>query len=138
MLSLTYVSSATNLLDTTSLVTLLEHVRPRNEELGLTGMLLYSGGNIIQNLEGPDEVVDSTFAAIERDPRHRGVLVVLREQVEERGFPDWSMGFRELGGADIQGVSGYTDFMRRPVGAGLGDSTHAAYRLLELFRQSMR
>ncbi|GAA1154816.1 BLUF domain-containing protein [Nocardioides aquiterrae] len=138
MISLTYVSSATDLLDTTGLVDLLVDVRPRNEERGVTGMLLYSGGNIIQNLEGPDDVVDATFASIERDPRHRGVLVVLREEVEERGFPDWSMGFRELGGADLQGVSGFTDFLRRPVGSGLGDSSRAAYRLLELFRENMR
>lgn len=138
MLSLTYVSSASELLDTTALVTLLADVRPRNEELGLTGMLLYSGGNIIQNLEGPDDVVETTFTAIERDPRHRGVMVMLREQVERRGFPDWSMGFRELGSADLRDVDGYTDFMRRPAGAGLGDSSHAAYRLLELFRETMR
>ncbi len=138
MLSLTYVSSATGLLDVPALVDLLTTVRRRNEELGLTGMLLYSGGNIIQNLEGPADVVDATYAAIERDPRHRGVLLVLREPIEERGFPDWSMGFREVGDSEIQGVDGFSDFMRRPLGEGLGDSTRAACRLLELFRDNMR
>jgi hypothetical protein len=138
MLSLTYVSSASQTLDATALVDLLAAIRPRNEELGLTGMLLHSGGNIIQVLEGPDPVVEETFAAIERDPRHHGVLVMLREQVGERAFPDWSMGFRAVGDADLQDVDGYSDFMRRPVGSGLGDSTRAAYRLLELFRDNMR
>jgi hypothetical protein len=138
MLSLTYVSSASRMLDAGSLVDLLVDIRPRNEELGLTGMLLYSGGNIIQTLEGPEDVVEDTFATIGRDPRHRGVLVLLRDRVQERAFPDWSMGFRELGAADLDGVSGYNDFLRRPAGRGLGDSGHAAYRLLELFRENMR
>jgi Sensors of blue-light using FAD len=138
MLSLTYVSSATQALEVPDLVDLLGAIRPRNEELGLTGMLLFSGGNIIQSLEGPTEVVEETFAAIERDSRHHGVLVVLREPIEQRAFPDWSMGFREVGATDLGDVAGYTDFMRRPFGSGLGDSGPAAYRLLELFRDSMR
>ena len=138
MLSLTYVSSARRLLDTASLVGMLADIRPRNDELGLTGMLLYSGGNIIQTLEGPEDVVESTFSRIELDPRHHGVLVVLRDPIEERGFADWSMGFRELSGADLEGVDGFSDFLRRPVAAGLGDSAPAAYRLLEVFRQTMR
>lgn len=138
MLSLTYVSSATQVLEQDDLVALLETFRPRNEERGLTGLLLYSGGNIIQTLEGPDDVVDATFAAIERDTRHTGVLRMLREPITERAFPDWSMGFRAIGGADLQGVAGYSDFLRRPFGRDLGDSTPAAYRLLEVFRDSMR
>lgn len=138
MLSLTYVSSASQVLDSPDLVELLAAVRPRNEELGLTGMLLHSGGNIIQVLEGPDEVVDERFAVIERDTRHHGVLVLLREPIEQRAFPDWSMGFREVGSADLEGVAGYSDFLRRPFGSGLGDSTPAAYRLLEMFRDNMR
>jgi hypothetical protein len=137
-LSLTYVSSASRVLDVPELVDLLAAVRPRNEERGLTGMLLHSGGNIIQTLEGPEEVVEETFAAIERDSRHHGVLVLLRDRVEERAFPDWSMGFREVGPDDLEDVAGYSDFMRRPYGSDLGDSTPAAYRMLEMFRDNMR
>lgn len=138
MLSLTYVSSASQVLEVPDLVDLLEASRPRNEERGLTGMLLHSGGNIIQTLEGPEEAVEEAFAAIERDSRHHGVLVLLRDRIEERAFPDWSMGFREVGTADLQGVAGYSDFLRRPFGSGLGDSTPAAYRMLEMFRDNMR
>lgn len=138
MLSLTYVSSAAQVLEQDDLVELLAAIRPRNEERGLTGMLLYCGGNIIQTLEGPDDVVDATFAAIERDSRHTGVILMLREQISERAFGDWSMGFRAIGNADLQGVAGYSDFLRRPFGRDLGDSTPAAYRLLEVFRDTMR
>ncbi|WP_193612386.1 BLUF domain-containing protein [Nocardioides lijunqiniae] len=138
MLSITYVSTADRLLSKPELLSMLSAIRPRNEELGLTGVLLYRGGNIIQTLEGPDEVVDTTYSKIERDPRHRGVLLLLREPVEQRLFPDWSMGFHEVSVADVAGVEGYTEFLRRPATASLGDQAAPAYRLLELFRENMR
>ncbi|KQW47263.1 hypothetical protein ASC77_12310 [Nocardioides sp. Root1257] len=138
MLSLTYVSSTTEVLGVSDLVELLTSIRPRNDERGLTGMLLYSGGNVIQTLEGPEEAVESVFSSIEADPRHTGILVLLREQVEARAFPEWSMGFRNLGDHDVQGITGYTDFTRRSFAEGLGAETGSAYRLLELFRDSMR
>ena len=58
LLTLTYTSSATDLMDVVALVELIEQIRPKNERLGLTGLLLYSGGNVIQTLEGTPEAVD--------------------------------------------------------------------------------
>lgn len=138
MLSLTYVSSATDLLEPEQLADLLVQVRPRNEERDLTGLLLYSRGNIIQVLEGPADAVESTFAEIERDPRHRGLLVLLREPIEERAFPDWSMGFRDLGDLDPAAIEGYNDFLRAPAAEGLAEQGPAAYQLLRTFGDSMR
>lgn len=138
MLSLTYYSSATELLDVPALREMLAQIRPKNEALGLTGMLLYSGGNNIQTLEGPDEVVDTTFAAILADPRHRGVFTVLRETVSERAFPDWSMGFRNLSPEEVRETEGFTSFLQQPAGQDLGDSAGAAYTLLRAFKQNMR
>jgi Sensors of blue-light using FAD len=138
LLSLTYVSSTKELLAVPQLVDMLESIRPKNDERGLTGMLLYSGGNVIQTLEGPEESVDEVFAAIETDPRHTGVLVLLREQIETRAFPEWSMGFRNIGDREVHDIDGYTDFTRRSFADGLGAQASSAYRLLELFRDNMR
>src|SRR5688500_11028386 len=132
MLSITYVSTADRLLSKPDLLSMLASIRPRNEALGLSGMLLYRGGNIIQTLEGPDAVVDATYAKIEKDPRHKGVLLLLRDPVEERLFPDWSMGFHEVSTEDVTAVDGYTEFLRRPTTQSLGDRAAPAYRLLEL------
>lgn len=139
MLSLTYVSSATQLADAGALVGALEAIRPRNHERGITGVLLYRDGNIIQVLEGPDDAGERTFASIERDPRHRGVIVLLREQVEERAFPDWSMGFRDVSGVDLDREDGFTDFLRggdEPVRD--GRQGELVVSLLRTFRESMR
>lgn len=139
MLSLTYLSSASTLLDETTLAAILSDVRPRNEARGLTGMLLYSDGNIIQVLEGPPDAVEETFAAIQDDPRHRGILVMLREEVTERAFPDWSMGFRSVRADEVRRLPGYTDFLRgSDLAEGLGDRAAPAYQLLEIFRDNLR
>lgn len=138
MLSLTYVSSAAALLDAGQLEELLVAWRPRNQARDLTGMLLYSDGNVIQVLEGPEESVDATFATIEADPRHHGVIVLLREEVDERAFPDWSMGFRRVARDDLAALPGHSDFLSQPLGADLGPDATSAHRLLEVFRDTTR
>jgi hypothetical protein len=82
-------------------------------------MLLYSGGNVIQTLEGPEESVEKVFASIETDPRHTGMRVLLRERIETRAFPEWSMGFRNITEREVRDISGYPE------------------KLLELFRSNL-
>lgn len=91
LISLVYVSTATSVFDTGTLEALLAVSRRRNTEAGVTGLLVYSDGNIMQCLEGPPEAVDSTFTRLARDPRHFDVTVLVRETVPAREFPDWSM-----------------------------------------------
>ena len=132
--TLTYVSTTTELMSAAELVDMLEEIRPRNRDHGLTGMLLYSGGNVIQVLEGPVAEVDGVFAAIERDPRHRDVTVLQRTGVAQRAFGDWAMGFRHLSEREVRDVMTLTEFVRRPAGEGLGEHAEHTYELLTLFR----
>lgn len=111
MLSLTYLSSASSRMDEDQLAGLLATVRLKNEALGITGVLLYADGNFIQTIEGPEAAIEATFARIAVDPRHRGVLVGLREQIDERRFPDWSMGFRSLTPQEAAELPGYNDYL---------------------------
>ena len=136
MFSLTYVSTATTLMSVPQLVDLLEESRPRNRARGLTGMLLYSGGNVIQVLEGAAADVETVFASIERDPRHHEIVVLQRKDVEERAFPDWAMGFRNVSEREVRDVMTLADFVRHPVGEGLGDRAERTYALLSHFRAS--
>ena len=59
-------------------------------------MLLFREGQFLQLLEGPEREVKSVFELVKRDPRHRDVTVLLAEAVDERQFPDWTMGFERL------------------------------------------
>jgi hypothetical protein len=64
-----------------------------NAELGITGILVSSGGIFFQVLEGPEEAVDDLYRKIHDDPRHTDVLLLgVAENVAERIFPEWSMG----------------------------------------------
>jgi len=111
LISLTYLSTATDPLDDAELRELLGTVRELNHAHGLTGMLLYAGGHFIQTLEGPADVVDAAFARIDHDRRHRNLIVALREEIETRTFPDWSMGFETLDQEEAGRVPGFNDYL---------------------------
>jgi hypothetical protein len=134
LLTLTYTSSATELMDVVALVELIEQIRPKNERLGLTGLLLYSGGNVIQTLEGTPDAVDSVFEAILADPRHGQVQVVERRSTQDRAFSTWSMGFRNVSSREVAQLQDFTDLARESVGDDLGPHAASAFELLEKFR----
>jgi hypothetical protein len=87
-----YASRYSKALTEEELQRLGEQAAAKNEGLGVTGVLMASGGMFYQIIEGPAEAVDGLFAAIERDERHTDVLVLdIEEGVSTRLFPDWSM-----------------------------------------------
>ena len=68
-----------------------EQSQANNERLGLTGVLMASGGLFYQVLEGPAEAVDEVYAKIVADGRHTDLLLLSSEDNVTRTFPDWSM-----------------------------------------------
>jgi hypothetical protein len=95
---LIYVSLANRTFTAVELAAVLTHARARNTEVGVTGVLLHQAGSFFQVLEGVPEAVEATYARILSDPRHRSVLLLLRQAVVERSFSDWSMGFIDVAG----------------------------------------
>ncbi|WP_165355208.1 BLUF domain-containing protein [Nocardioides oleivorans] len=112
LISVTYLSSAVDPWSDAELEDLLVAARATNETRGVTGMLLHAGGNFIQTLEGSQEAVDGVMARVLDDPRHTGVLVVRREEVDERLFAGWSMGFRSASTEEASRIPGFTDYLR--------------------------
>jgi len=100
LLQLIYVSDLVGR-DEAQLASILESAVRHNREDGITGMLLYSGGNFLQVLEGAPASVKATYQRICDDPRHRKTMVLLEQDVDERHFGDWSMGYRQLGPEDV-------------------------------------
>jgi hypothetical protein len=64
-----------------------------NQRLGLTGALIFNTGIFAQVLEGPSDSLEATFEKIQQDHRHGDVEVLAFEQVKDRGFAKWSMGY---------------------------------------------
>jgi hypothetical protein len=138
MVSLVYASSAVGLFSEDDLVALLKHSREKNTRLELSGMLLYKDGNFLQVLEGPEAAVRHLFKVICADRRHRGVIRLLEEQIQQRQFGDWAMAYRNFNGPDLQELPGYSGFMNEGLDPQvLRSNPNKAQRLLELFRRNM-
>ncbi len=113
MIHLIYVSSAQREMAEEELLLLLEQCRRRNRRQNVTGMLLYAGGNFLQVLEGEDKDVEEIYKDILNDERNNGNIVIDKDQISERTFPDWSMGFKHLTNQDKAGIKGFSEFLDR-------------------------
>lgn len=139
MISVTYISTATAPFTPEQAKRFLAFARERNHAEQLTGMLLYAGGHFIQTLEGPEEAVDAALVRIEHDARHRNVEIVLREEIEERTFPDWSMGFQELCPEEASVLPGFNDYLAAENPAGQDSSSLSGAEIFHrVFRRTMR
>ncbi|MGN7192110.1 BLUF domain-containing protein [Curtobacterium sp. MCBA15_004] len=106
MLSLIYSSVATRPLGDDDLAHLLEQSRRANAENDITGVLLFRNGYFLQLLEGPDRAVRTKMETIKHDDRHTKVTVLLEDVVEERQFPEWTMGY-PAEDTDVEQAPGY-------------------------------
>lgn len=87
-----YISKFSRPLTRDEISQLASDAAEKNRAIGVTGMLISSGGIFYQVIEGPGEAVDDLFKTIAADPRHRDVLVLsTHEEVEDRQFPSWAM-----------------------------------------------
>ncbi len=139
MLSLIYVSTSVKLLNDEELLDILKVSRENNSSRDVTGLLLYKGGNFMQVLEGPDEVVEAVFETIKADPRHKDVIVLSREQISNRQFPAWEMAFQNLDNPEVKNEPGYSQFLQDEFIADVyRENPLRAYIMLLTFRDNMR
>ncbi|MES2945556.1 MAG: BLUF domain-containing protein [Pseudomonadota bacterium] len=66
--------------------------RSHNPACGITGILCYGGGIFLQALEGGRNQVSELYGHIQKDPRHKEVVLLLYEEITERRFGGWTMG----------------------------------------------
>lgn len=134
---LIYVSDLVNQ-DEGQIASIVESAVRHNREDGITGMLLYSGGNFLQVLEGEKSRVRGTYDRIAMDPRHRNLTLLTEEEVPERHFANWSMGYRQLGAEEVAKMPAYAPYFQFGFrSASLQAKPGAARELLELFSQGM-
>ena len=98
---LIYSSTANINLMEAELHRLLDHWRIKKTQLGITGLLLYSEGHILQVLEGDADVVYSLYATIAANPHHRSLVKLADGPVANRVFTDWSMQMRTVDATDF-------------------------------------
>jgi hypothetical protein len=96
LIKVVYVSAAVKPFTQPALRELLAKARAFNSTVGVSGLLLYHEQSFFQILEGLEEDVVPLFAHIGRDPRHDRVMLLSRQEVTERNFGAWSMGFIDM------------------------------------------
>jgi hypothetical protein len=104
--------------------------RRRNEELSITGALIYTRTHFAQALEGEAADLEPVMASIRQDVRHRNIHLVSDEMLDARCFPSWTMAY--------SGPSFYVDRQIRPLLSDATDparSRRAAAALLALMRE---
>lgn len=136
MFHVIYVSTATEPLSSMQLQELLAVSRQRNDELRLTGLLLYAHERFMQVLEGPESAVRDVFGSIRRDSRHKNIDTLRLENKDARHFPDWRMGFRSFT-ISIETLPAISRFMEPTFDTSVfQDDSNEAYRMLLAFREA--
>ena len=83
------------------LKTILESAVRHNQLNGITGMLVYYRGGLMQVLEGGRAAVMATYTRICQDKRHHNVIGLTVAEVPHRRFESWSMGFKHINASEI-------------------------------------
>ena len=92
LFKLIYISQACQPMGDDQLAALQRGAVAHNERVGITGVLLYGSGKILQLLEGPREELAALYGRIALDPRHVKCRIIFRSSAQARSAPSWSMG----------------------------------------------
>lgn len=119
------------------LSTVLAQSRHNNNEAGITGVILYVRGSVIQVLEGEKEPLDTLYRRIEQDPRHTNVTPVLNRPIAQRLFAAWSMGYETITRRQLEEIKTIVDLDNNETASTpLGD--HIILKTIRVFYDSNR
>ena len=90
---LAYVSRPQPDLPAPELSRIVAMSRINNARDRLSGVLVYTGTDFAQLIEGAAARVEALWYRIGRDDRHRDVRLLFDESAQARWFSDWRMGY---------------------------------------------
>jgi len=103
--------------------------------IGVSGMLLYTGTEFIQILEGEEKVVEELLDTIKKDPRHRDFRIIEKKKITKREYAEWTMGFKRIDRDDLRDVPGLNKFFDTDLGGSIdGNKLNLINNLLNHFR----
>jgi len=92
MKRITYISRLSAPLSHEAIIAIGINSSRNNQEVGITGLLVYFNKIFFQMMEGGEQEIDRLFDKIKQDTRHTDVLCLKAEyDISERFFPSWSM-----------------------------------------------
>ena len=88
---------------------ILTQSRHCNPASGITGILCYGGGIFLQAIEGGRMAVSELYGHIQRDARHKDVVLLDYEEISERRFGGWTMGQVNLSKLNVSILLKYSE-----------------------------
>jgi len=79
-----------------TLADIIDKATAVNTKLNITGLLILSGDQFLQVLEGPIDAVNDLYLKIAKDDRHKKVTLIDYEIMSTRYFKTWSMQLVDL------------------------------------------
>ena len=101
MSQLVYVSVRTEKCNDEEIQKILDACKRNNSDLDITGVLLYSNKNFVQYLEGEHDTIFELYDKIKEDDRHKNVVLISSSPINERSFPSWQMGAKNIDEGDV-------------------------------------
>lgn len=93
LVRLVYASSLSDSFTPDDVLQILESARKHNKRNNVTGLLCFNRKIFLQCLEGSRTKVNETYRRILNDPRHERIIMLDYQEIVEREFDSWSMGF---------------------------------------------
>ncbi len=113
LIRLVYASRVSEGVTMDDIYEILEASHSNNANRYLTGVLCYSEKYFLQCIEGSRINVNYLYHRILNDPRHHEPSILQYEEINERNFSEWSMGFlstQDVSAKVIQRFSGQENF----------------------------
>lgn len=93
LVRLVYTSKLSDNFSSDDIVNILESARKHNKKSNVTGLLCFSSNYFLQCLEGSRRAVNETYHRILNDPRHEDIVMLDYQEISEREFSHWQMGY---------------------------------------------
>lgn len=101
LVHLIYCSAIQDFVTIPDLYRVLQQSIKNNGQRGITGIVMYHDGSVLQILEGEEESVSALYEKICNDRRHHRIQTIIKEQIDHRNFTQWSMGFINLSSREL-------------------------------------
>ncbi|MBW1294224.1 BLUF domain-containing protein [Aquimarina litoralis] len=90
--TISYVSTSINLSDR-DVNELLTITKLKNEELGITGILMHSEQNFFQIIEGETKTIKNLYKKIEKDIRHFNLIKIFDKPIDIPSFKTFQSSY---------------------------------------------
>ncbi|MBD3670640.1 MAG: BLUF domain-containing protein [Gammaproteobacteria bacterium] len=93
LVRLIYVSKIANGFGADDIEHILDTARTKNKADNITGLLCFGSDIFLQCLEGSRAKVNAAYHRILNDSRHEDIVMLDYQEIIEREFSEWSMGY---------------------------------------------